>query len=44
MYNIKDFQAPVVLSDEAGGEGVAGEEEVVVVETAGEADEASGCC
>ncbi len=40
MYNIKDFQVTVDLSDEAGGGGVAGEEEVKT----GEAEEASGCC
>ena len=38
---LKDFQGTVDLSDEAGGEGVAGEEEV---DTGGEVDEASGCC
>src|ERR687893_1625761 len=42
MYNTKRFQGTVDLSDEAGGEGVAGEEEGV--EAGGEAEEASGCC
>ena len=42
MYNTKRFQGTVDLSDEAGGEGVAGEEEGV--ETGGEAEEASGYC
>jgi hypothetical protein len=47
MYNIKDFQVTVDLSDEGGeggGEGVAGEEEEEEVEAGGEAEEASGCC
>lgn len=38
---LKDFQGTVDPSEEAGGEGVVGEEGV---ETGGEVEEASGCC